>query len=360
MKKVNVAFVCCTPFHIIATLKLAAEMNDKKKIDIFICDHFIDARTIYENIKFSNIDYFHNIYFVEDKKVNYDNSFLKYKKILSFIKKELFISNIERENFKYDEIYIFTFSYFSNLLIDVNKRDNIEISLVEEGIMTYLLNNSSKKNKIKSFLSKVLKIFLNRSFLNVNQINSIYLFEPSFYSGNLKIPIKPIKKINDLDIKNIINVFGGKNKFENPPFTKILFLEQPNENPIFPDSKKVVNHLQSFFPKENFSVKLHPRSKIITRDVGKLNLYQSNLPWEIDCSNLNSSNLLISINSSAVFTPYIIYGYTYNILILNKLYNITDTYFDKFITKIKANFKGNIYEPKNWDELKVAIKSNGW
>ena len=114
------AYICCTPFHVINSIHIALSKKGEKN-HIYICDHFNGSKVIFENLKKEKI--FNEVYYVQDKVINYDKSLFKFKKMIGLIKREIIINNIvnRKLEFDYNHLYIFTFSYFTNILCDQAK-----------------------------------------------------------------------------------------------------------------------------------------------------------------------------------------------------------------------------------------------
>jgi hypothetical protein len=356
------SFICCTPFHILVSIHLAKTKYSNDDNTIFISDHFASSLKIKK--KLEQLSVFNNVYYVKDKKLSYDKSVLNFKKITYF-----FFDNVSKlinknpEGFNYDQLFIFTNSFFSKILLNKAIKTNpaLQINFVEEGIMTYLLNKQDRNEKLKIYMDKWLQLFFNKRFLNLDIVNKILLFKPAYFMGNINCTLEEIPIINKND-KNFINklnfVFEYKkqNDFNNYPY---IFFDQSfsiDGNGIV-NEFEVIKKLINIIKVEEILVKLHPRDSVDKfNKIGNLNVSNANFPWELiylneDCNNMT----LISVNSSALFSPYNIFGEKHKLILLFDLFNLKRDYLEEFV-RISENKE--IFIPKTEDELRSFFHSS--
>ncbi|WP_144478121.1 polysialyltransferase family glycosyltransferase [Cytobacillus oceanisediminis] len=354
------AFVCCTPFHVIVTLQLINTLFKDEKNDIFISNHFASAEKVFRNLKkeSKNISNIANVFFVKDKEISYDKSFLKHKKIRSFAfdKPENFIG--EQLTLDYDSLNLFTHSFFTNLLVNhsFKKNKKLSINFVEEGRMSYVISSHETKNRIKNIINKVISPFGFRIF-NISLGSKLFLFQPSLYVGDFNGGIVKIPSINkNSEIKGLINKIFDY--IPQPDFgkTKFIFFDQSfsidgNEQL---NEYKVIEDLIKNFNINDLLIKLHPRDSINKYEKFKLsNVNNSNYPWELIYLNENlHGKTLISINSSAVFTPRIIFGINHDIVLLKRMYGFIDDPLDQFLIAFNHNFKQTkVLQPESFKNI---------
>jgi hypothetical protein len=351
------AFICCTPFHIIVSTHLANTLYKDDDNVIFISDHFKGAENIYEKVK--KVTLFNDSYFIKDKEISYDKSNFRINKIIKFINRDAneFIHGWTGEDF--DNLFVFTHSFFSLLITDVLKERNpkLKVNFVEEGIMTYIFNIYSSINIFKKMTDTFLKVAFKRRILNINMADSILLFKPELYSGNKTTKITKIPPIKDTEILPILNElfqYKAQSDFSNSNY---IFFDQS----FTTDNNKLINEftvmrdLVKIF-KSNLLVKLHPReSKSKYLDFNIMYRNNSNFPWEVIYMNEDvKNNVLIAVNSSALFTSQIMFDNYQEIILLNKLYGLSDKKFEKFLKKFKKiviNNRIGVYQPSNLIEL---------
>lgn len=354
------AFVCCTPFHVIVTLQMVNTLFKNEQNDIFISDHFASAEKVFQNLKeeSKHISNIANVFFVRDKEISYDKSLLKHKKIKSFVFDKLDRYIAEKLEVDYDSLNLFTHSFFTNLLVNYSFKKNKELSVnfVEEGRMSYVISSRETKNRIKQIINKVMSPFGFR-FFNISLGSKLFLFQPGLYVGDFNGEIVKIPSINKKsEIKGLINKIF--NYIPQPDFEKAEFIffdqsfsidgnEQINEY-------KVMEDLIKNFNINDLLIKLHPRDAINKYEKFKLkNVNNSNYPWELIYLNENlDGKKLISINSSAVFTPRIIFGINHDIVLLKRMYGFLDDPLDEFLIAFNNYFEqAKVVQPESFKNI---------
>ncbi len=329
---------------------------------IFISDHFATSLKIKN--KLEQLSIFNNVYFVKDKELSYDKSILKFKKIIYFLFNN--VSKIVSEKpkeYKYDQLFIFTNSFFSKILLNkaIEINPALQVNFVEEGIMTYLLNKQDKKEKLKILIDKCFHRFLNKRFLNLNIINKVLLFKPIYFMGNLNCTLEEIPFINkkDEELINSLNyVFEYKKQYEFNKF-KYIFFDQSfsidGNNTV--NEFEVIKTLNKLIENKELLVKLHPRDSLDKfKKIGNLNVSNTNFPWELIYLNESCNHsTLISVNSSALFSPYNIFGEKHKLILLYDLFKLKRDYLEEFV-KISDN--KDIFIPKTEDELTNILQSS--
>lgn len=359
----KVAFICCTPYHIILSLHLAETKYYNFKKDIYICDHFVNANKIYNKLKDNPI--FCNVFFIEDHSLNYDKSFLRYKKAYVMILRDYTYFIKDRIDLDYNELCVFTHNLFSKLFYAeiLNRNENILVNLVEEGTSTYT-SKYIEQNNFKARVLNVLSKLVNRKFFNNKDFDSLLLFKPELYSGNIKVKrskISEIKKENTKVKDKLNSIFDYD--YSSLPYEdyKFIFFDQTisKDGEIPVDEKKILFDMMEIINNDDIIVKLHPRdSKDKYKDVSFNIQSDGNLPWETIYLNLDlEDKVLITIRSSSVFTPKIVFNKENKIILLYKIAGIKDEEYEKFVGKFRKLYSRNtIYIPENWNEFREIIK----
>lgn len=358
------AFVCCTPYHLIVTLHMIGTLYKEDQNDIYISNHFESAKNVYQrllSLKTKINIPVKNVYFIEDKEISYDKSSFKINKI-----KGLLTCNISKyiktnESVIYTNLFLFTHSFFSNLIVTYayNKNKAVKINFVEEGRMSYVIRRSDIRNKIKFFLDRITKV-IKRRILSINIADKLLLFQPDLYTGDLKDKVSPIPSIKENpELKGVLNDVFNYQKQTNFNHAKYIFFDQS----FAIDSNKqineyvIVNNLTTRYFKEDLLIKLHPRDSIDKyKNYSQTMVNNSNFPWELIYLNEDLyDKVLISVNSSAVFTPKIVFGRNHKIIILKNIYGFVDEELNNFIKLFDHN--KNVFQPSTSEELKKIINS---
>lgn len=200
----------------------------------------------------------------------------------------------------------------------------------------------------------------------VNAIEALYLHQPDLYA--IKDYNYELRKLENPNLNShikdtLIRIFGS----EALPEESYIYLEDAffidrcitNDFELFEQLAEIVG-------KENIIVKCHPRddfdrfSPLGYKTVGK-----STVPWEIQLlSNNPSSKVFISVFSTSILTPYIIFDSDMHVISLERLffgdnYTHSDVSFGKFLSNIQQMINRSevhFHLPTSIDELKEVLQ----
>ncbi|MEH6991077.1 hypothetical protein [Cytobacillus firmus] len=361
----RIAFVCCTPYHIILSVHLSETVYKNYEKDIFICNHFNNSYEVFNELKQQSN--WRKVFFVEDHEINYDKSFLKCKKISFFLNKDIKqIIDTENESVYYDEICIFTHNIFSKMLFEnaQNLNGNLKINYIEEGTSTYtLIEPDNLKNKMLNILVKLLK----RKVFSNKDITDLHLFKPELYIGDSKKDLNKIPhvdKSNTLLLENLNNIFSYdplKIPYDN---YNCIYFDQTisKDGEININEKEFLAKMIEHTTNKKLIVKLHPRdSKDKYQQYPTIKAHSDgSIPWELIYFNENLEDMtLISIRSSSVFTPKIMFNKENKIVLLYKIAGIKDELFERFVDSFKKLYREDkIFIPENWKEFEEVIRKD--
>lgn len=326
-------FVCNTVYQLFITLWLKETELAKEKVDIIISDHLNNSYQLAVNTrKYSNFD---QCFWVESKTYTY---FLNKNQKLENFATNCFPQLVLRKILgnklaAYTELYIANIDRFTMLLYQVLKRKNegLEIHVYEDGLATY--SQTFKKTLFyKENLKKISKIkhILHTNVYKLcpisNDIVDVLVFAKNRVQWQSKghVSIREIKKIESSNIAfrkkcNKIFEFDKKDIYKQ----KYIFFEQPFETDMGGiNDLEIVNKLAQKVGKENLIVKTHPRNKINRFQNMGINTNQnSSIPWEVILLNMHdlSSKVLITVSSTCVITPWLLYGANTTVYSLYKL-----------------------------------------
>lgn len=364
LKIMRNAFVCCTPYHVIVSIHLIQSIYSGENNEIFISNHFENSFDIYKNLKKQKL--FKAVYYVTDRHLSYDDSFLKWRKIYGLFSRTYQSIISDPVDFNYDNVFLFTYSYFSVLITDLVKKNNkfSEINMVEEGTLTYMLGNYDIVDNIRFYADFIGKTVLNRRFLNPNILNAIYLFQPNLYNGELSHKLKKIPSLKiSINIQKLLNHIFNFEEQGNFVSSKYLFFDQSfsiDGNRLISEFE-VVKSISDILPRDEILIKLHPRDSKDKYKSFNINVNSSNFPWELIYYNYFKdikNKVLISVSSSSVFTPKILFNCEHDIILLYKIFGKTDRRFVKFVNKFKTIYKKkNVYEPETLNEFQQIVKN---
>ena len=333
MKKV--IFVCCTPYQLLNAINLKTNNYYNDICDIVLVNHYKDAKRYYEVLR--NKDFFDSIYFLDLKKENTTEkkNLAKnlYKRINKyFITTKDYIENFEIKN--YDELIIGNNLYFSNVLFADIKRINNKaiVNLLEDGLGTYV-----KKFEILDRKTIQRNKLFRRYFIEEKNISKALVYNTSLLSFKSTYKFEEVPIISDEVFNKIVELL--EIKIEKIKMPRIIYFDQP----FTLDGVNIseVNVMEDILREyKEVAIKLHPR-QLKSRYEKRSNVsFIENLeiPWEIAIKFIDNIEecKFITVNSTAVFTPGILYGKKVDILLLNdkfksnKGYEETEIFIEKF------------------------------
>ena len=351
-----VAFFCSTPYQILVAINIKLTQYEDEEADIYILNHFDNAKKIVENLEDKSI--FSSVNYTDC--INFTKSFSSNKLIRFYEKANVYLNYrsitekyFDFKNKFYDEVYLTYPDVIIQLAIKTLSQQNnkLKINLYEDGTGGYTSFNPS-------FFKKLFNLVFGFDEV-VDKYHSINIFQPELYSGstqNNNIIVNKIPKINTKSkkLKYLINdIFSYKDNYDINE--KIIFLEQPLHfvEGLNSDIKNIADEVLS----KEYIIKLHPRTNENNYD--NFNIYKNNsIPWEV--INLNSDledKVLVSYYSTACVSPKIIFDQEPIIIFLYNIQGLKDILTDetkKFIEKFQDLYEdqSKIFIPETIKELK--------
>lgn len=354
------AFVCWRPYQVFNAINMVVNNIEDtyNECDIFI-QNIPSLFCIYEKLK--KIGIFNNVYLFDELNKGGSDSislFLKlkifFKRTFNFIfKKRALKKNCKEykeDSFvnKYEKIFASGWISFFIELCNVNK--NAKVLLFEDGTGSYFFDQIDSLNKKRKIYYTILSFF-NAGPLKV-KLDCLYVYQPSLILNKRKYEINTMPSLSREVLDILFKVFDSdvsiyKNK-------RIVFLDQPLTKGINKnfDKKILLNYFKN---NDSFIYRRHPiQQKLNMDDVSE----DINLPmWELVCSQFNENVVLVGAFSTAQLTTKILYNIEPIVVFTYKIDNdeLSDNAIE-FISKFKENYKNNIYEPSNYNELFEILK----
>lgn len=310
--------ICCeTPFHLLNALNYAHNTKPQNaEIDLYIRqDVYLDASLI---ARVNEINVFDRVYvFKYTFRDLQSRKGITREKIqrtffpLQYINKR--IINGEAYCY-YDKIFIAYLHHFEYGLILSNAKS--KLVYYDDGMASYMNNYShdgyGRSRKLLRFLGKKVNVFQperilinNKDFCRdtiTNQIEELY----------------PLRNASFDFWKKTDYVFDYSNSglyIEN----KLVFLSMPNDLNSIEFSNRV-SRIISILNKKNCLIRPHPRDDRSFGDDISVDRY--NDLWELVClRQISNENCLISIFSTAQFTPKMLYNKEPYLVFLYKLFS---------------------------------------
>lgn len=309
MNKVN-AFIAWTPLHVINIINTVVNFFPQKQNDFYLYNEFDHADEIYQAVKQQNI--FDNVYLV-----SYDQMGNLLEKGFSMLcNKQKFV----RHNAIYTDIFIQGGNYFSKILYGETKKlnEHVKLHYIEDGLGAYV---GSPIIRLDTPGKKMVKA-LNRHSMYHADIDSFFVYEPTLLETKAGINYKKLPKLTTENpaLNAIKKVFSMGSEPASGLTGKVLYFDQPFLADGFTiDEMETMAILEKLVPADRLVTKLHPRSR--QDKYGEKSILGTNLPWELFCLNNSLEDVfLISVATTASFTPYLMFGKKLPVILMAQYY----------------------------------------
>lgn len=325
--------------------------------DLIILNSFEEAKEIFELIKEKNI--FNNVLLI--RKAYNSGKFHAIQTLTDLISPSKYLSSkygIRRKDVcnVYSAVCAPKYSTVTAAIWRLNKK--AELHILEDGAGTYF---GSMRLDPDSALYRKYYQTLNygRSF---HDYSAIYLNDAELFTGAQKDKAVSIPAFDESCLKDMRELFESYIDCSDTERKNILYFAQFLNNKeinVFID--ELLDFLQNF--KENVLYIPHPRHK----DEKEYALDYANKKqiWELKQLKIDDleEKLLISIHSTACFTPKILFNKEPYVLLFYKLCDDKVTTrnerFDRFVELFRERYqnKAKIMIPETVDEFKMMIES---
>lgn len=350
-------FSCSNPYQIMVAALLRMQfVADYDQADLIITDTFAGYAKIVERINETN--FFRNVFVANVKNIIIPrNRTDKYNKVAFFLnyKKRLPKLKSTYDYFFYNNEDIYTYNMITFLKINNSK---CCVCRFEEGYSSYTnLNSASFKSqcaiKIRNFFLK------NVSIKN----DYFYVFEPDLLMRKYTEAVTKIERKHIMEesykkfVSYIFQVDKTMKTYDKP---YVIFEESFVADGFDIDDLNVYKKIINYFGKNNFTVKMHPRSlrnrfENIVDDVK----IPDGIPWEAIALNIDRDNLiLLALGSGSVINSRLLLGNSIKAVLLFECLELRppafNEYFIVFIKKFCEKYGDNVYVPHNIEEaLKI-------
>lgn len=364
-----IASVCWTPFQIINAINYKLNYEPNKDMDIYICLKFTGAQEVAECLK--KFPYIHNVYVVNN--IDYDSCYGLQKKIKIFQDLCFPIQAIENsvtpsiklDDLNYEIIASSGFLNFNIYFSTYFQKKGAKIVFFDDGIESYLEKNS-KDNYSK--LYKICSNLTGNGGTNL-KIKSLYVYCPDLVS--LKNPycniyqLPALTKLPDF-IKSDFNKMFYYRKW-NIDYHILLFdqlgtgdFQDDNEMRLL--QSEILKSVEKFISAKNILIKLHPRTSQNPYN-DNYQILQTSIPWEVIMLNEEVENkVLMSLSSTACFTPKLIFDEEPTVIFLYKIFLKKDfKAFDAFVQKVRKLYRNQerFFIPQSVKELTTILEKIG-
>lgn len=256
--------------------------------------------------------------------------------------------------YKYDLIFATGYAPFFVRMVNINP--NARVILFEDGTSHYINAEIGmyQKSKMQRFLKKVFK----KGILTVNP-EKIYVYRPDMVINNAGSTFCRLPDLSNAG-EALAKVFNHVDEII-PANKKFLYLYDDYFFKPVPGLKMHLDEtkLNEILLKysEGMLTRIHPDME--TGPAG-FEVDTRRYMWEVSANNLTSADTLISVFSTACFTPFMLYGCTPRIVLLHKLNDNPRSYIadgpQKLVERLIEHYPGEVYIPDSFEELDNVLK----
>lgn len=315
-------FICTTPLQIINAMSLAFHSKDQS--DLYVVPQFLDASKYVERLRKTHI-------FREVSEVNTDTieAYKKHSnKILIYgglIRNYLRVSSIAQQillpNTEYSRVFISSKANIGRLvcLYYIRKFPGAKICYFDDGEGSY---DNTRLYQPTGKDATIRRILFGKRALELS--DTIYLYSPELYhklNPNSKMLVSRLPSWNSSsELLRYINEVCDYTE-EKSISQKVIFLDTIStdifEYEMCEQYKKLRRGLIELF-KEDIIIKKHPRD---LESAECAEYPYKDIPFEVICANNDIGNkLLVSLASTAVSMPKILFDANVSVLLLYKIF----------------------------------------
>ena len=361
-----IVFVVATPLQLFNSSLILRHHFNGEKADLFVLDIACDMHEVINNYHAINI--FESIYYIDDVCKKSSRMGILYDHVFTTRKQRRWLREVYHK--KYSDMFTTLVGRTSTWIFSklYNHNNDLKLHFYEEGLGVYMTSIYETYNGIKLMYS-----ILGYKF-EAAYVRDIYVYEPILCRvNNLKIPYKSIGKIV-FDDERLISRTMGNSSFI-PYDIEAIYFENAFEHTVFEgiNENKIIDEICKVLGSNNLSIRLHPRSSINKyKNCGYRLDKNLGIPWENIIANSRNIDdiILITINSSAVFSPKLIYNKEPRIVVLalaisnefkneNWASSFWQENFQEFVLSFKQLYsnKERIQIPSSFRELSEVLRN---
>lgn len=332
----KILFLAETHFQFINCINIAAHSNNSK-CDLFINKMYKDTDDFVGRIKKLNL--FRNV-------SAYDESFSRVEKTLKFLRHKSYVRELFTI-FDYDYVFFASRNFVTRCVVTYCKYNSPSTRIIsyDEGLGTYISRMEKYTNRVEKLVVKML--YRDQANLITDKI----LYKPEAYIGDAnKITLYRMPKFDEMIVELVNEVYKYNNSMDFCSNT--IYFDNYYDGKD--ETKKSILECLIKNICEGFVIKKHPQTADSIYEFG--NVYKfSHVPYEIIAANDKEieKKILITIMSTAVWTPMLLFDKYPKIILLYPLIN-SDVVNDatRIIEKMISLYpEDRIVVIKNMDDL---------
>ena len=367
-KDMRCLYYCSTPFQVLNALNMhynkilapsADDVEDFKGVMVIV-DVFSSARRLAKKIKQEGL--FEKVFLIDEEDHKSHNN--KVKKAFGIARDTFFPERLLRQQFRrksaaflrnrFDCIVSSTFSHPVAALCTVNP--DAKYVMMDDGLASYF-GNWTKRLRSGPYLA-MLKA--RNHGKDVSDLEALYVMRTELCHTELTDNILQLPDFSQGFLETAFRIFEIPDDI--PAYSqKVVWLGHVSGNP---EKKAGTVKMTEVFKKykDDVIARIHPREK-------ELELYEGlatdtdGYMWELQLSKTSmEGRLLVTLGSTGVFTPKLLYNSEPRLLFMYKLIPLPNgSALDEFlqiVSQLKESYAHpeHIYEPGTWEEFEKFIQ----
>lgn len=349
-------FIVGRPYQLFNTISFLHHYNIVA--DLFIVNEYQDAENDYKQVIQSG--FFQHVYLLKTAKISTRKMIKKVLNVITrtiipkrFITKNIIEGEENGNDFFYDHAYFSSFSPYALALLNINKQ--LKIDLMEDGLGTYIGEHfSGEQSRIHRIINKLTGIGNEQK-----KVESVFLYRPDLVLSKLPCNVNKLPSISRND-SSLLNKYKEVFRFENEEYRKpFIVLSERMEGLNLPQFDLYAYLFKAFekagIARNKICYRLHPAEK--TDHYKNRTIVEPREMWELLCLNyINDNSVLITVISTAAFSPSRIFKTEPVVILLFRVVGITGEMLEnaeKLAESLKQSYnnKERIIVPNSIDEL---------
>ena len=310
-----IAFFAATPFQVFNCINIKLSSFQSVDADIYILSYAGDNKGLLEICK--NSELFKNVYYLSEPFNGHGR--IRFLKSYLFPNREL-VTILKSK--RYEQIFSTRIGPAAEFYYTFLRKQNKEVAFnyYEECVGDYFLEIAHRQ----SALVKLIKLFGYKN--PFDSFGKLWLYRPELLFANNGYPNERIPTVEKgSQLCNKIQQAFKLGEITLPIDCKLIYLDQPfkRQQNIDINNIAVLDVISKVIAKENIFVKMYPLDRDSSyENAGNNVLTEKYCPWEVLFGAYDFSDIiLVAINSTAVVTPFTVYGVEQKAV---RLYNYFD------------------------------------
>ena len=314
-------YLCTTPLQVLGAIAL--EQEKREGADIFLFDDNKDYLSLGKRLRDTNI--FENVYCVDFYSSMKSNN-RRITRFLAFLRMAFcsrYVSRIIGADIIYENLYASS-SAVSKMVVAsglYKKNQSMNVYMYDDGIGSY---SKSERVKTGSALFQKAKRILKWEDI-LSKPKAVYLYQPELAADESNTTIKRMPTIKVAsDTNNLASIFTDENLDDLLIDEKVIIFDTFRNKGTSSETLRILDEVYErlglIYGQEKLVIKVHPRSTVdLAVPIKRYSL--TALPVEIVYMRQTDlrDKILVALNSSAVFTPKMLFGEEPYVILLYRL-----------------------------------------